>query len=140
MMGDEVLFSWEPKRGVGPFRFGDDLAWARRRFTLVPKERGGEGTEQAFEVVGFGLEIYSSGAVIESVTANDSCFYAGRNLIGLRAEELGALFGRPDETPERLHDESSEFVWEFSDLGLSLFVEDGAVCGAACYDPSEDGP
>ncbi|NVB37068.1 hypothetical protein G6O69_04445 [Pseudenhygromyxa sp. WMMC2535] len=133
--GPEQLsrFALEPRRAVGPLRFG--AAVVDYPDLLIPVVIDAVEREELeydeYAVVGLeeALVVYADAeGRIDSVSFYESCLVDGRELIEMGVGELLVVLGAPDDIEAEDIGDELELLYAYDSLGLTIWTVDGRVC------------
>ncbi len=136
-------WNWTPGIGVGPIKFGVPIADYLSDFDLelVNYEEPGEPETDAYEVPGQDKAIWVEDGRVDSINCDDFFGYKGKNLIGMSEKEFLAHMGQePEEIGSSVEYEngSVQTPYEYPDLGLQIWFEDGKVVSAMVSEIVDD--
>jgi|GEM_PF-1183408 len=142
MSGNE--WHWTPGVGVGPFKFDAPIADYFAEFKLKLTSPEGD------DVTGWGTYeikqmedkiVWTEEGKIASVGCYDFFGYKGKNLIGMSEDEFIKHMGQqPDEigTSVEYDNGSIQTPFEYEDLAMEAWSEDGVIVSASAYRIFED--
>lgn len=136
-----INWVWTPAVGVGPFRYGEHIAAMEAEFCLEPVIDKCDSNWDEYRVKGSDNSIYTEHGLIVSVSCDDMFVFEGTNLIGISEEELISIFKGINYcigTGVEYDDNSVQYPFEYDELGLMVWTEDGRVVSASAIDPSDD--
>ena len=123
-----MKFKWIPRESYGIFRFGFPLS--EEALDILEFEPETDSTNWLkFRLSGEDILVFTENSLVISVACYSRFEIEGVNLIGSTLVDATKLIG---ETPEAEVDEieiegTVQFVYEFDDSGLQLWVEKGKV-------------
>lgn len=133
----EIIWSWHPKIGLGPFKLGTNIDAYLRNYNLFPNNtEEDDGTNwDSYKISGVDTFIDVENGVIESIRSFEFFYYMGKNLIGLTLEELNQKL--PNSAKEKgdsveYEDGDIQTPYDYDDLGLQIWLSKNRVVSAIC--------
>lgn len=129
---DKVMkrFEWTPRKQLGPFEFGaffnKDLL-ENYSVVEVPEEYNSsvDWTVYKFNQDG---RVFLEDDKIVSILSTSEVFYHDKNLVGMQIDQIiNLLDSEPDSIESEEMSDGVEYVYEFEQLGLQLWISEGVV-------------
>ena len=121
-----------PAVGVGDFHFEESIEQylATFDFGYLPKEDSNDTHSYYIDNPNMSLWVKDNG-LIENIKCTEECLYRGRNMIGMHIDDFLNFYELlPDGDVDELNWEEDgipQFVYEFNELGLQVWVKNAHV-------------
>lgn len=130
-----TVWEWVPNSSFGPIKLGDGINSYVQKLHLLNDVAEDDFTNWiGYKLPNVDIYIYVENGIIVSITSYEEFVYKGKNVIGMKGNQLGEILGcEPSELGRSVlfDDGDIQTPFEYFNLGLQLWVSNGIVVSAS---------
>lgn len=134
----KIEWIWKPNSSVGLIKLGDKIEEYLDKFGLILLDEHLDATGWIrYKAPDIDTYIDTEDGVIVSISSYETFLFNNKNLVGMDVKDLNKVLGcSPDEIGNQViyEDGDVQIPYEYSDLGLQLWISNGKVALASCIE------